>query len=73
MAGARLGFVFGNEALIRDIDKIRHSFNSYNVNRLTMAAGIAALEDRALLHGTCAGKSLNRGKRRNRTSKPSVL
>ena len=47
MAGARLGFVFGNEALIRDIDKIRHSFNSYNVNRLTMAAGIAALEDRA--------------------------
>ncbi|SHH77649.1 histidinol-phosphate aminotransferase [Sporobacter termitidis DSM 10068] len=47
MAGARLGFVFGNAALIRDIDMMRYSFNSYNVNRLTLLAGEAALSDAA--------------------------
>lgn len=44
LAGARLGFVFGSEALIADIDKMRYSFNSYNVNRLTLAAGEAAID-----------------------------
>jgi histidinol-phosphate aminotransferase len=39
--------VFGCEELIADIDKMRYSFNSYNVNRLTLAAGEAALEDEA--------------------------
>jgi histidinol-phosphate aminotransferase len=47
MAGARLSFALANEALIRDIDAMRYSFNSYNVNRLTMIAGEAALDDEA--------------------------
>ena len=45
LAGARLGFVFGRKELIADIEKIRYSFNSYNVTRLTLAAGEAALDD----------------------------
>ena len=45
MAGARLGFGVGSEALIADLNTIKYSTNPYNVNRMTSAAGIAAIED----------------------------
>jgi len=45
MAGARLGFAIGCKALIRDLNTVKYSVNPYNVNSMTMAAGIGAFED----------------------------
>jgi len=45
LAGARLGFGLGSEQLMRDLNTVKYSINPYNVNRMTQAAGVAAIED----------------------------
>lgn len=53
MAGARLGFGIGCADLIRDLNTVKYSTNPYNVNSMTMAAGIGALEDDAYFRENC--------------------
>jgi len=45
LAGLRLGFALGNENLIEALQRIKNSFNSYPVDSLTSAIGLAALAD----------------------------
>ena len=53
MAGARLGFAIGGEGIISDLEKLKFSTNPYNINRLTMAAGIAAIEENGYYEENC--------------------
>jgi len=53
MAGARLGFAIASEALIADLDLLCYSTNPYNVNRLTLAAGCAAIADNDYYMDNC--------------------
>ncbi len=53
MAGARLGFGVASEGIIADLNTIKYSTNPYNVNRMTMAAGVGALEDEEYTKANC--------------------
>ena len=53
MAGARLGFGAASRELIVDLNTIRNSTNPYNINALTMAAGVGVLEDEEYTRENC--------------------
>ena len=53
MAGGRLGFAVGSKDLIQDLNTIKYSTNPYNVNAMTMAAGLGALEDEDYFRENC--------------------
>ena len=53
MAGARLGFGAASAALIQDMNTIKYSTNPYNINRMTMAAGLGVLEDEEYTRANC--------------------
>lgn len=47
MAGARLGFAIAGRSIIEDLEKLKYSTNPYNVNRLTLKLGEAAVDSDA--------------------------
>lgn len=53
MAGARLGFGMASKEIIRDLNTVRYSTNPYNINKMTEAAGIGALEDDEYFRANC--------------------
>ena len=54
LAGGRVGYALGSPELIADLNRVKYSFHPYNVNRLSMAAGAAAVEDAAYFDACCA-------------------
>jgi histidinol-phosphate aminotransferase len=53
LAGLRVGFAIGHHALIEALERVKGSFNSYPVDRVAMAAAVAAIEDREHFAQTC--------------------
>ncbi len=53
LAGGRLGMLFGSEEMIRDLKTLKYAINPYNVNTVTQAAGLGALEDEAYTKANC--------------------
>ena len=54
LAGMRLGFAMGNEKLIRYINDVKYSFNSYTLNQTALVLGVQAIRDREYFEETCA-------------------
>lgn len=60
LAGGRVGFALGSPELIGGLNRVKYSFNPYNVNRLSMAAAVAAMEDSDYFTRCCAAIRENR-------------
>ena len=45
LAGMRIGFAMGSKELIRGLESIKNSFNSYTLDRIAIEAGVKAIED----------------------------
>ena len=45
LAGMRLGFAIGNRGLIEGLNRVKNSFNSYPLDRISQYAGEAAFKD----------------------------
>ena len=45
LAGLRVGFGIGSKEIIDDLNKLKYSFNPYNVNTLSIKAAAAAIAD----------------------------
>lgn len=53
MAGMRIGFALACPKLIKYLNDVKYSFNSYTMNRMSIAAGVAAIEDQEYFLETC--------------------
>lgn len=53
LAGGRLGFGIGCKTLIGDLNTIKYATNPYNINRMTMAAGVGTLLDEDYIQKNC--------------------
>lgn len=58
LAGIRIGYAFGNSRLIKYLNDVKFSFNSYTINRITEAVGCTCLEDPAYFE-ECVQKVVN--------------
>jgi histidinol-phosphate aminotransferase len=45
MAGMRIGYAMGNASLIKALNDVKYSFNSYTMNQTAILAGVEAVKD----------------------------
>jgi histidinol-phosphate aminotransferase len=54
LAGLRIGFAIGSETLISVLEAVKNSYNSYTVDAVSIAMGIASVKDDEYFKATCA-------------------
>ena len=54
MAGSRIGYAISNPKVIKYLNDVKYSFNSYTMDSVTIALGCAAVRDRAYFEETTA-------------------
>ena len=47
MAGMRIGYAMGNKELIKSLNDVKYSFNSYTMSRVALLCGVEAVNDKA--------------------------
>jgi histidinol-phosphate aminotransferase len=53
LAGLRIGYAMGHPDLIEALVRVKDSFNSYPIDSLALAAGVAAIQDDEYFQQTC--------------------
>lgn len=53
MAGMRIGYAIANEKLIKALNDVKFSFNSYTMNRTAIELGVEAVNDKAYFEECC--------------------
>ena len=53
LAGLRVGLAVGQAHLIEALERVKNSFNSYPMDKVAIAGGVAAFEDKAYFQQTC--------------------
>ena len=62
LAGLRVGFGIGSKEIIDDLNKLKYSFNPYNLNTLSIKAAAAAIADNGYYNANIAKIIENREK-----------
>lgn len=52
MAGMRIGYAISNPTLIKYLNDVKYSFNSYTMNQTALACGVEAVKDKAYFENT---------------------
>ncbi|MCI8466039.1 MAG: histidinol-phosphate transaminase [Lachnospiraceae bacterium] len=68
MAGIRIGYAMGNQDLIKALNDVKYSFNSYTMNQTSLALGTAALKDEAYFQETISKIKATRERAKKRLS-----
>jgi histidinol-phosphate aminotransferase len=53
LAGLRIGLAIGDSALIEGLERVKDSFNSYPLDRVALAAAVAAFQDEEYFRQQC--------------------
>ncbi len=53
MAGLRIGYAIGSEKMIKYLNDVKYSYNSYTMNSITLEIGVEAVRDDAYFRSTC--------------------